>query len=320
MDNFADWLSTRLVELELDPEIYELYIIETLEEILRADALVSASSQLEDLVQLLAAANELDMRTFEAELIERWTVVVDERPKEICLAKPAAQIARVQRKRVVAEEQSQCKAGVQVVRMALPPSCKRQRSGTKPCHYHQVVKLNRNEYCYAHVHSRNGNTTKVVKRGKVKNAEELQRVLNQIPVLTHGILCGYSSLHNRVKLTNEWTSIPQNMSDEDVVKHFAEANFKQSNQELEGVLAMLNDTRRLHRLIYGRIEVDIKNAIEAYQVQRLYCLPGKKRSIESLLPAAYYNFKVVEVSPLNDGDAAAQLASDFGGVVAVSYR
>ena len=66
-------------------------------------------------------------------------------------------------------------------------------------------------------------------------------------------------------------------------------------------------------------KVEIKQAIEEYRVKKLYCHSTRLHLVKKQLSAEYYNFPIIIVDRLKDGDCSDRLLNEFKGVIGISY-
>jgi hypothetical protein len=81
MEELRTWLVTSLPEADLDLDVYLEYIIDTLDDIpVDSDAEKEAAADaVAELFELLKGATEVDLAAFRKGLLDRWSVIMDDK-------------------------------------------------------------------------------------------------------------------------------------------------------------------------------------------------------------------------------------------------
>jgi hypothetical protein len=132
-------------------------------------------------------------------------------------------------------------------------------------------------------------------------------------IVIHGISTLLKTLRYKSPVFNK------KLCNNDVITVIEEQKMKEKHIELEDVFKYLDDERKLHLLIYGKIKNEIKQAIEEYRVKKLYCHSTRLHLVKKQLSAEYYNFPIIIVDRLKDGDCSDRLLNEFKGVIGISY-
>ena len=161
--------------------------------------------------------------------------------------------------------------------------------------------------------------SKIVKTSTCKNNEELSAFIadNKSNKLSPSIIHGESTLLKNIQLKH--SVFNKRLRQEEIIDEFEKNEIIENHKKLEKVFDLLDDERKLHLLIYGKIKNEIKDAIEQYRVKELYCHVDRVSIVKRQLPSEYYNFPIILIKKLKDGDISDKLLNDFRGVIGISY-
>ena len=157
--------------------------------------------------------------------------------------------------------------------------------------------------------------SKINKKKTCKTEEELQEFISEYNELS--ILHGVSTLLK--KLICKIPVYNKKLTNNEIIDILEKEEMKKKHKELNDIFNYLNDERKLHLLIYGRIKNEIKQAMEEYRVKKLYCHIDKLHIVNKQLSSEYYNFPIIIIKTLESGDIADKLLNDFKGAIAISY-
>ena len=157
--------------------------------------------------------------------------------------------------------------------------------------------------------------SKINKKKTCKTEEELQEFIseyNEFSIL-HGVSTFLKKLICKIPVYNK------KLTNNEIIDILEKEEMKKKHKELNDIFNYLDDERKLHLLIYGRIKNEIKQAMEEYRVKKLYCHIDKLHIVKKQLSSEYYNFPIIIIKTLESGDIADKLLNDFKGAIAISY-
>ena len=160
---------------------------------------------------------------------------------------------------------------------------------------------------------------KLIKSATCKNNEELNNFVkeNKSNKIYESIIHGNSTLLKNLQLDH--IIFNKQLSQEEIIKEIEKVEIIKNHKKLEKVFELMDDERKLHLLIYGRIKKEIKDAIEQYRVKEIYCHKERLSILKKQLPKEYYNFPIILIERLKDGDISDILLRDYKGAIGISY-
>ena len=96
---------------------------------------------------------------------------------------------------------------------------------------------------------------------------------------------------------------------------------KLNHQLLEKRLTdMQNVNTNLDLYVFGKLKIEIKEAIEAYQIKELYITREKQEKLKTFIEDdSCFNFKIILIESLEEGDIAYRFSKDYNGVMGIKY-
>ncbi len=161
--------------------------------------------------------------------------------------------------------------------------------------------------------------SKIIKTSTCKNNEELCAFIsnNTSTPHTQSIIHGQSTLLKNIQSKN--LVFNKKLRQEEIIEEFEKVQIIENHNKLEKVFDYMNDERKIHLLVYGKIKNEIKDAIEQYRVKELYCHVDRLSILKKQLPSEYYNFPIYKIQKLKDGDLSDKLLHEYRGVIGLSY-
>ena len=107
---------------------------------------------------------------------------------------------------------------------------------------------------------------------------------------------------------------------EGVYKLYENEMMKSNHKLLEIKLNdMKNEKTNIYLYIFGKLKMEIKEAIELYSIKELYIDSLKLPKLKSFVDESLFNFKIIEISSLESGDIAEQFIKDYNGIMGIKY-
>lgn len=148
------------------------------------------------------------------------------------------------------------------------------------------------------------------------NLKELSFGISKLDIgKTNGIVHGSNSKLKNLEIADKWSILTIRLSPDELINEFRKITLQNNNQLLEKVFQMIKmgDSK----LIIG--EVEMTQAIEYYMVKEVFCSEQLIEKIKSLAPTEYYNFNIIMIGSLCNGDYANIIERDYGGYIGVKY-
>jgi hypothetical protein len=102
--------------------------------------------------------------------------------------------------------------------------------------------------------------------------------------------------------------------------YYEDELMKKNHIELE---KRLNDIQNIKTnidlYIFGKLKVEIKDAIESYSVKELYIEDRKLELLKKFIDNDLLNFKIYSIKSLKSGDIAEQFIKDYNGIMGIKY-
>lgn len=163
----------------------------------------------------------------------------------------------------------------------------------------------------------NENKKKSMAKKKCKNIKDFEEFLKNNDI-SEGIITGKNNILNKF-IKKGFIIYNKNLKNDEILKKIKENKMIEKHKELEDLFLTFNDESKLHLLLFGNINKDIKEAIECYQVKQLYCHKDKIKELKSQCSKECYNFEIIEIDKVDNNDVSHKLLNDYGGVVGVKY-
>jgi len=96
--------------------------------------------------------------------------------------------------------------------------------------------------------------------------------------------------------------------------------FNKNNLLLEEKLNDLkNEKTNTDLYIFGKLKFEIKEAIELYIIKELYIEDKKLEKLKTFVDESYFNFKIIIIKSLEQGDIADNFIKNYNGVMGIKY-
>jgi hypothetical protein len=135
------------------------------------------------------------------------------------------------------------------------------------------------------------------------------------------IIHGNSPLLSKWEEQNITLLFQETISNEELNKHYENYCIQENLNLLEKKLDELQDSRTNTDLyIFGRLKIEIKEAVESYILKELYI---EQRKIELLKNCvedhACFNFKIIPIESLKEGDIGEKFIKEYKGLMGIKY-
>lgn len=134
------------------------------------------------------------------------------------------------------------------------------------------------------------------------------------------IVYGISSLILKLKDTKEYIIKNENLDRIQLFDIYNEYLLKLNMIELEKKLNDLNNPNiNTDLFVFGRIKIEIKEAIECYMLKELYIEERKIEILKKCIDKECFNFKIIPIKSINKGDIADRFINDYKGLMGIKY-
>ena len=94
---------------------------------------------------------------------------------------------------------------------------------------------------------------------------------------------------------------------------------KKKHNKLQEVFDNLDHPDKMNLVLYGKLEEDIKNAIEGYMVKELYCHVNILSKFKKIISNEYINFPIIEINKIENNDIGDDLLKKYDGIIGRLY-
>ena len=177
------------------------------------------------------------------------------------------------------------------------------------------IKINKNEYSLLKL---NKNKSKTLESGKINNEEKLNEIIEKIRINENykDIIVVVGS--NYKKIVNKKVII--NNENNNIYDIYQNEVMKENNILLKKRLDELKNEKTNYDLfIFGKLKLEIKESIENYIVKELYIEEKKLEKLKTFIDEEYFNFTIIPIKSIEDGDIASIFIKDYNGLMAIKY-
>ena len=88
---------------------------------------------------------------------------------------------------------------------------------------------------------------------------------------------------------------------------------------LQHYMNNLTNPKYIDLFVFGKLKVEIKEAIENYQLKELFIEKRKLEKLKEILPEDCFNFNIYLIEAIEQGDVADQFINSYNGLLGVKY-
>jgi hypothetical protein len=185
------------------------------------------------------------------------------------------------------------------------------------------IKINKNEYS---VSKFNKNKSKIIGADGCKLSNE-SVILNEIENIRKNenykdliIIFGVSPYINKLGVIKNVLINNEFMNNNDLYNLYLNEIMKKNMIELEKRLNDLkNEKTNLDLYLFGKLKIEIKEAIESYSVKELYIEERKLEKLKEFVDESFFNFKIIVIKSLESGDSADNFIKNYNGIMGIKY-
>ena len=110
------------------------------------------------------------------------------------------------------------------------------------------------------------------------------------------------------------------MNNNDLYNLYLDEIMKKNMIELEKRLNDLqNEKTNTDLYLFGKLKIEIKEAIESYSVKELYIEDRKLEKLKEFVDESFFNFKIIVIKSLESGDSADKFIKNYNGIMGIKY-
>ena len=184
-----------------------------------------------------------------------------------------------------------------------------------------TIKINKNELSIIKL---NRNKEKELEKLKINNenniVESIDKIRKNYNYNDYIIIYGNNQILNKLNNIKNTVIKKELINREDVQILYENEGMKKNIIELE---RRLNDIKNVNTnidlYIFGKLKVEIKDAIETYSIKELYIENKKLEKLKEFVDNDLLNFKIVPIKSLEIGDSADTFIKDYNGIMGIKY-
>jgi hypothetical protein len=82
---------------------------------------------------------------------------------------------------------------------------------------------------------------------------------------------------------------------------------------------MKNEKTNIDLYIFGKLKIEIKDAIESYSIKELYIEEKKLNKLKEFIDHTLLNFKIINIKSLENNDIADSFIKNYNGIMGIKY-
>jgi len=185
-----------------------------------------------------------------------------------------------------------------------------------------AFKINKNELIIKELNkNKESDIIKTTISNESKISEEIDKIRKDYKNII--IIFGNSIFLNKIEnmiANKNIILIKEFISRENIFNLYENEIMKKNHILLEKKLNDLkNNKTNIDLYIFGKLKLDIKNAIEEYSIKELYIEDKKLDKLKLIVNESLLNFKIIPIKILENGDIADIFIKNYNGIMAIKY-
>jgi hypothetical protein len=111
----------------------------------------------------------------------------------------------------------------------------------------------------------------------------------------------------------------ENLSRNDVWDLYENELMKLNIVELDKRIIELNNPKYVDLYVFGKLKVEIKEAMECYSLKELFIEEKKLEKLKEFVGPEFFNFKIYIIRALEVGDSACNFINSYNGIMGIKY-
>ena len=185
-----------------------------------------------------------------------------------------------------------------------------------------TMNINKNDLIISEM---NKNKDKIIENSKVNNeimiTESIEKIRKNHNYKDLIIIYGNSQFLSKLNDTKNLIIIKKDSLNKIELYNLYEREiFNKNNLLLEEKLNNLkNEKTNTDLYIFGKLKFEIKETIELYIIKELYIEDKKLEKLKTFIDESYFNFKIIIIKSLEQGDIADNFIKNYNGVMGIKY-
>lgn len=172
----------------------------------------------------------------------------------------------------------------------------------------------------------NKNKERILKTDKINNEQKIIEGIEYIRKEENYkeliIISGNSAIIEKIPIQKNIFITKNNIIENSkaIYEIYENQLMKINHQALEKRLNDIqNSNTNLDLYVFGKLKVEIKDAIESYVIKELYIEDYKLEKLKTFIDKEFFNFKIYVIKSLENGDIAYQFIKDYNGIMGIKY-
>jgi hypothetical protein len=170
----------------------------------------------------------------------------------------------------------------------------------------------------------NKNKEKELECKKITNEQklldEIENIRKNHNFKDNIIIYGNSPYINKINNIKEVIIHNDFLNKEEVFNLYENENMKKKHILLEKKLNDLkNEKCNTDLYVFGKLKIEIKEAIETYMLKELYIEDKKYDKLKTFIDETYLNFNIITIKSLENGDIGDMFIKNYNGIMGIKY-
>jgi hypothetical protein len=191
-----------------------------------------------------------------------------------------------------------------------------------------TIKVNKNDM---YIIKLNKNKEKEIYNNKLSNEQKIIDEIEKIKkdynykdiIIIYGISPYIGKIENIIKNNiNQYNIfiIKDFCNKESLYNIYQDELMKKNHILLEKILNGLNNDKiNTDLYVFGKLKIEIKDAIEAYMLKELYIEDKKLDNLKKFIDESLLNFKIIPIKMLENGDIGDNFIKNYNGLMGIKY-
>ena len=159
---------------------------------------------------------------------------------------------------------------------------------------------------------------KIIKENNITDELDILRKENNYKEII--ILYGTSPILNKLNNIKNLIVKKDNYNREELFQIYEDEVMKKNHELLEKRLNDLqNEKTNIDLYVFGKLKIEIKEAIEFYLIKELYIEDEKLKKLKTFIDDSFFNFNIIPLRKLENGDIADNFINDYNGIMGIKY-
>ena len=191
-------------------------------------------------------------------------------------------------------------------------------------HFIYSIKINKNE---AVVNKFNRNKELEEENYKSINENKINEIIENIRKNNNYkdiiFICGGNNNNNNLlsKINLKDIILQKEIGNKDQLYELYENELMKKNHILlqKRLDDMKNDKTNIDLYVFGKLKIEIKDAIESYSIKELYIEEKKLNKLKEFVDSSFFNFKIIIIKILEENDVANLFIKNYNGIMGIKY-